>query len=390
MVDAQGTEIAPVARAAQRLSRPEILPLTGIRGVAAASVLLGHVSFQLLGIVPGIPSFVLRALSTQGPLGVDLFFLLSGMIISYNYADRFDRVSATAWLQFLWLRFARLYPVHFVLLLLYLGVVGASTLLRLQMDSPDKYTSGFFLANLLMVHGWTLPTRASWNGVAWSISCEWLAYLAFPLLCLTPVYRLRTLPCTLALVAVLLGMSWLCQCLPWDNPINFGIPRIVAEFVAGACLFNLYSRRAYAGWNWSWIMPLAVVGLAAGVVGTMRLGVWGFWVTPLMAVILLGAAYGRGAAPQFLSTRVMLFLGRVSYSIYMVHMFCLHAVNKCCHVRPGSWPGLKLALLVFGYVGCTLLVATVCYYTVEVPSRHFLRRIWPASPRRSCAYPSRQ
>ena len=366
----------PVASTTRTVSRAEILPLTGIRGVAAMWVLVGHICHQLLTILPGPPNFALRLASIQGPLGVDLFFLLSGMVISYNYADRFDRISASSWFEFIWLRFARLYPVHILMLLIYLGVVSTSALAHAQLDSPEKYSAGFFMANVFMVHAWSLPTHASWNGVAWSISCEWLAYLAFPLLCLTPVFRLRKFTCTLALVAVLLGMCGLCEYVRWDDTISYGVPRIIGEFIAGACLYNLYSQRAYERWRWPWILVLAAACLAVGFAATIRLGLWGFWTTPFMAAILLGAAYERGAICRFLSTRAMLFLGRISYSIYMVHMFCVHAVNRFYHVQPGSRSGIWLAMVVVSYIGFVLLVATASYYLVEAPCRRYLRKLW--------------
>lgn len=354
--------------------RPEILPLTGVRGVAALWVLFSHIYVQLFPLVPGLHSFSGDLFLGQGVLGVDLFFLLSGMVISYNYAERLKSVRLAAWREFLWLRIARLYPVHLVMLCLYLAVLTAGAVLHFHLDSPEKYTARAFLANLFMVHAWSIPTHASWNGAAWSISCEWLAYLLFPLLCLTPVFRLRG-PASLAvLILGLLGMAGLCDALPWPDTLSYGIPRILAEFTAGACLFNLYSRHEYETWNWAWLVPLMALGVFLVIGATLKFHLHGFWVTPLLAGILLGLAYGRGAVARFLSTRVMLYLGRVSYSIYMVHMFCIHALNTGCRIKPAPATALYTTLLVLGYLTAVLSMASVFYFCVEEPGRRLLRR----------------
>src|SRR5512135_599191 len=90
----------------------DIPSLTGLRAFAAWWVVFFHCSFLLPAALPKVYWF-----ARLGYLGVDLFFVLSGFIISYNYWDKLASFSVKAYREFLWLRLARLYPVHLFTLL---------------------------------------------------------------------------------------------------------------------------------------------------------------------------------------------------------------------------------------------------------------------------------
>jgi peptidoglycan/LPS O-acetylase OafA/YrhL len=146
--------------------RPELLPLTGIRAFAAWWVVLFHVAYILPSLSPA-----LYWLARLGFLGVDLFFVLSGFIISYNYWHRFSTFSLPMYRSFLRARLARLYPVHIftlivsALLLLIIRVSGRATV-----KDFSTWTQGNFLANVAMVHAWRPHFVESWNNASWSVS----------------------------------------------------------------------------------------------------------------------------------------------------------------------------------------------------------------------------
>ena len=101
------------------MRKSELTALTGIRFYAALFVFLSHVP-----VIPGM-----EALSEQhlvfnaGVVGVSFFFVLSGFILTYNYAEAFrDGVSAIAYKRFVWDRLTKIYPVHVAALLLILPV----------------------------------------------------------------------------------------------------------------------------------------------------------------------------------------------------------------------------------------------------------------------------
>ena len=96
-----------------------IAPLTGIRGYAAIWVVLYHMRGGLDILLQGHDS--IRSIVSVGFLGVDLFAVLSGFIISLTYAERLSQPSRNAILSFLWLRLARIYPLLLVVLGFFVG-----------------------------------------------------------------------------------------------------------------------------------------------------------------------------------------------------------------------------------------------------------------------------
>src|SRR6516165_5216799 len=168
--------------------RPEIRPLTGIRGFAALLVLLTHFSTLWVQLMPSL--HWIDRLSGKGFIGVDLFFILSGFILSYVYFEpQKPRMGFCEYRSFIWHRFIRVWPVHFATLILLLGLVLGSKSFHLSLTGKYAWTALPF--QLTMTHAWPLmpvdqyadPVAAfSWNYPSWSISAEWFAYLlVFPI-----------------------------------------------------------------------------------------------------------------------------------------------------------------------------------------------------------------
>jgi peptidoglycan/LPS O-acetylase OafA/YrhL len=153
----------------------ELVPLTSLRGLAAWWVVLFHMRALL---APWLPGPVLAFLGA-GNIAVDLFFLLSGFVIYLNYAERLEsgRVSAK---EFLFRRFARIYPLHLLILLGFLLYVSAALLFGSARIEDENFD--YFVASLFLVQNWGFTDALKWNVPAWSISTEFAAYLLFPAL----------------------------------------------------------------------------------------------------------------------------------------------------------------------------------------------------------------
>src|SRR4051812_31468696 len=133
----------------------ELLPLTALRGIAAWWVVLFHLR---LFLVPYLPAGAIAVLA-RGNLAVDLFFLLSGFVIHLNYAERVTPDPASVG-DFLFRRFARIYPLHLLVLLGFAAYYGAALLLG--SSTLESSRPGYFLASLFLVQNWGFTDRLAW------------------------------------------------------------------------------------------------------------------------------------------------------------------------------------------------------------------------------------
>jgi peptidoglycan/LPS O-acetylase OafA/YrhL len=148
-------------------SRPEIDSLTGIRAFASWWVVSYHLQPLIAQLIPR--SERVLWIAHHGDAGVDLFFVLSGFVLAYNYYDAFPRVTRTAYFRFLWLRLARIYPVHCLGLGVWGIMVIANLVLKYREVGEQYFGAPALLAQLLLVQSWSVPMVMSWNYPAWSI-----------------------------------------------------------------------------------------------------------------------------------------------------------------------------------------------------------------------------
>jgi peptidoglycan/LPS O-acetylase OafA/YrhL len=214
---------------------PEIPALTGIRALAAWWVALYHIKDGLAVLYPGLAGTIYAAV-WAGDLGVDLFFILSGFVIAYNYWPRFLVFRATEYRHFLWMRLARIYPVHVVTLLGVLALYLGSKVLHVHINTDvTNWTASTFVHNLLLIHQWVPHAEASWNGPAWSISCEWLAYLFFPAVVLVTAARGNA-----SVAGSTAFLSLLTLGIFYQSGHDNRIVRIALEFPAGCMIYCLF------------------------------------------------------------------------------------------------------------------------------------------------------
>ena len=170
---------ASMSRHARAIGRNRLDSLTGVRIFAAVWVMLLH--FRTVDDVTTFRYPLIDGLILHGNLGVDLFFVLSGFILSHVYFEQFrNRVRGGAYQSFISFRFARLYPVHLVTFLIMMALYVAQLVVagRSSVEVPQRYSAMSIVQSLTMTHAWwgqdTTP-----NIPAWSISSEWFAYLLF-------------------------------------------------------------------------------------------------------------------------------------------------------------------------------------------------------------------
>lgn len=353
-------------------ARVEQIPaLTGIRILAALGVVVGHFDKILYGLFP--EARVVAPLVEGGYLGVEMFFILSGFIISHNYAYRFQHLTKSTFFSFLRNRFARLYPVHLFTLGLVVLLVVAASMAHVTLNSEGKYDLLSFFMNVALLQ--SVPPAWSWNGPAWSISAEAGAYLAFPLLalavCRVRTWRMATLIAGTSLLATIAAL-YLVASLSEFSAISYPSMwiRIAGEFTAGCFLWRAWSISGVRGYFYDYLAVAGSLGVLAVLFVTPTENVANFLALPLIAICIFSCASAVGPVRRFLSLRVMDYGGRISYSVYMVHVLVLMVGGKVLpweEFADGHW-ALRLGVLA-SYFLVTFIGAALTYRFVEEPWR---------------------
>lgn len=331
---------------------PHILPLTGLRLCAAVWVVVFHFQWRLFDLFPSIKPVVYPC-SSIGYQAVPLFFLLSGFILSHNY---FASYSLSRHHEFLFLRFARLWPVHCATLVFF--VFGPDIALI------KGETAWSFAEELFMVRSW-YHSNLQWNGPAWSVSVEWFAYIALFPLAFLGFSRARSWPVLAALVFVfLLLQSWLPSL-----GLHERCHEIVFLFFAGCCLYRIYCLVRN---------PPAEIIVICGLL--LLLGYVLFsQILPLVtlhvafSLLIFGLAYQRGLVARLLSTKFAVYGGLASYSLYMTHALVLQSYQYYSWKRlpDALWLRFVLFLLI---VAAVAGVAWAAYHYLEEPANRKLRQ----------------
>jgi peptidoglycan/LPS O-acetylase OafA/YrhL len=381
-----------------------IRQLTGIRFIAAAWVLLYHLQGPLgvlgLGDIP-VFSDVIRV----GRLGVDLFFALSGFILTHTYLTRMGRnfhLRSTA--RFLWLRLARIYPVHLVMLV----VAGLAVYAQARVTGAELNRSWLnpidFIKQLLLIQEWGPDPQRGWNFVAWSLSMEWLAYLLFPALILIffLLYRkVSTFLLVVAWLATLTPLMW--YGLGTGDPYYTGgwgsTIRILTEFTAGALTYLIVTRFLPNGaidpsarvqriaTGLSFVFPILVIG---GAVLLANLSIaqppvrslaedaeplppyFHLLLVPFLVAWIGSLALARHGMARWLSTSALVLGGFISYSLYMTHLVWF-GLWRAGMQAVGITGGALYAVATIVLVGGALVIAWLMWRIVEEPAREWMR-----------------
>jgi len=350
----------------------EIKSLTGLRGIAAVYVMMFHFFIGQRFTNP------LTTLLAHGYLAVDVFFVLSGFVMTLTYSHLFDRGRFfSSYGKFLGRRIARVYPLYLV------GTLCAFILIRCKILEPPHLKLGFALVwNLFMVQAWGLTE--SLDGPGWSISAEWAAYLLYPLLLLCLA---RTRPGRWIAFIMSTGVLVCLTVIPTAHAhavdvaalldvhtSRYALPvvRCLSEFVLGMLAFQVYTSPRAKGFA-SMIRVHDVLALA--VVLLLMFPRTDLLVACLIPPLLVGLAYGGSHVARILSAAPFEIAGRYSYSIYMIHTL-LYGILGWIHYQinaAGFKHGQTVAALVG--IGLTIPLSALAYQTIEKPGRALIRSL---------------
>jgi peptidoglycan/LPS O-acetylase OafA/YrhL len=354
--------------------------LTGVRFFAAFYVVLFH-GLPWLRQRFSLP-VALQTFLGNGYLAVTLFFILSGFILAYTYDGQID--GNTNRLHFWEARFARIYPVYFL-----------SLVLAFWFERGLSF--GTRTSVLLMVQTWNPRTpelTGAWNYPAWTLSVEAFFYLCFPFLLPWMSRRSgRTLFWIMGLMlAICVAVHTPIQGLgDWDR--SSFLTRIVPlpllripEFLLGMAIGLKLLRNEAAGQNAGrpWKVYVAVLG--ALLILSLPLGVWVSLVTIPFAVLVYELAIGGSVLAKFLSKSFMILLGSASYAVYLLQF----PVRSWARVLFSHFPE-KLAHLGAPLTPLMLVLFSILVFKFwEEPCRRALRSWFAAGKLRAAQIRSSQ
>jgi peptidoglycan/LPS O-acetylase OafA/YrhL len=368
----------------------QIRSLTSLRGIAALIIVVHHFAYYALpqlGVLVSAYSHFFQ----NGYLSVDLFFILSGFIMTHVYWERFhDGVSKANYWQYLRARFARIYPLHLFTLLVLVGLQS----IELFSSNPTAFTGKFNLtalgANVLMLQAFALKCPplfwcdTYWNEPAWSISVEFVIYAIFPFILFTILKnqpKTDTILYIITLVASLLLIIFTHNNL--DNII--GIPSIARcglECILGVITYKIYRRQQTQRFlNTNFLVIISTVWIVI-IMHNWSDELRGFhdWaILPAFSLLILAIAdQSNSLGMRMMNSPLLLYLGTISYSVYMVH-WVLMAIVKAFWLDKLHLvfeEGLTKTQSIFAlglFVPIVILTASLTYRFIEVPLRQYLK-----------------
>ncbi len=344
-----------------------IKPLTSLRFFFAFMVLLSHCG--------SIDSYFDRHVFQEGFVGVSFFFVLSGFIIAYNYREKIEHGTISR--QKFWVaRIARIYPLHiftvFIALLLHteLWQNGVSWIIHLV---PNLFLLQAFIPKNSFYY--------SFNSPSWSLCCEMLFYTLFPFLVkwFNSIGRLISVVGIMSGI-ILTGMSYtpedqaIVNTIWYVNPISR-----LCDFFIGMLLFALYAKYSKVSLNYkiaSMMEVMAVVIFLAFYLFSDSLSIVYrasayYWIPVSLVVYVF--ALERGYISRLLSRKYLVYLGEISFGVYMFHFLVIDILVRIMHkihIAPNGV--ISFSILIF----ICLLLSSLSFRYIEKPANHWVKKVW--------------
>ncbi len=359
--------------------------LTPMRGVAALWVMLFHIDVSLFYRDMGaLVSRDATGILSKGYLWVDFFFILSGFIMAHVYGEGLSqprmlagRLSAVG--DYLWARLVRIYPLHLFCLGLVILIAVTYPLFLPQVKDGSWETFMAWKAipsNLLLTHAMNQHVYLSWDIVSWSIGAEWWTYVAtFGL-----IIVLHRAPAIISVIAATIAfglLAGLVYALPDKNldiTFNWGFFRCLFEFVVGLGVYRAWRE----GWFKTARHDVVIIGLFAATAVIFHFKVNDLLMIPLFAMLILGLSYNRGLIHGLLQTPPLQYLGRISYSLYLMHGVAFSAfwfLMPWIRAHYGVPSVTEKMAYAAAFIALVIAASHLTYVFVERPARLALLRL---------------
>lgn len=359
----------------------QIHSLTPMRGIAAIWVMLFHIDVSLFyrdfgALLPRDQTGIF----VKGYLWVDFFFLLSGFVIAHVYSRQLitgPRFSVIK--HYLWARFARIYPLHvFTLLVLVIATPVMAKLYPMVVDgSWTTYFAWSALpSNLLFTQSMNQHVYLSWNMVSWSIAAEWWTYV-FSIPCIIFIVGrnlIFVIAYALIVFALLAALVYFLPDKNLDITFNYGFLRCLFEFNIGLAIYQLFMRNKMRAWlekDW------ATTALLLSIIVIFHFRCNDLFIIPCFSLLILALAYNNTKVSVLFNMPVFQYLGKISYSIYMVHslwfmVFWFSLPQLKAHWGISSFTSFEKLVYTCLFVALTIITSHFTHYYIELKAQRKL------------------
>ena len=369
--------------------RRNLVSLDGLRGIAVLAVMFSHFNRFL----PAIPAFVpMKVLFTYGWSGVDLFFVLSGFLITGILTQ--TKSAANYFQSFYIRRFLRIFPIYYAALIVIFAVIALMPSIPNVPPPSERWTYFLYIDNWLPF--WTGVWPPNVVGHFWSLAVEEQFYVLWPFVVFLVSERFlwRLIP-VLITAALVLRITLATHGVP-SEAIMLGTFTRMDSLLIGALGALLYKKLS------QWQAPRALPWIAGGCLALFALGTWlfdwksleiqNFGFTETIGYSLLAIAFGaivlacainddrKSAVQRFLHLKPLGLVGRYSYGMYVYHVpflgICELLILRHLPNALVNAPWFTVVYVAFLAVG-TYYIAKVSYELVERPILGLKRLVKP-------------
>jgi peptidoglycan/LPS O-acetylase OafA/YrhL len=345
--------------------KAHIRPLTALRFYAAFIVFSLHAS-----MLPGLEWLGHPQAPLQGHLGVSVFFVLSGFIMTHVYYGEDKYVSTLANSgRFIIARISRIFPLHLITLLICLPLGLNSNTAPIQVQHLPIH--------IVLLQEWSPFGFAGFgpNKVSWTLSTEMFFYLSTPIIF---ALMLRTGRRKMLILASLFAAIAIATMYFYIEPGDPSVlvhaeraPFRLADYILGIMAFLFYQRFPTHDRSWmKWLLPLGILWFASLMAAEYYRNAptpGSPLFLPGCLLVVLGIAFRRDTKSWFLASDRIVFLGEASFAFYMVHELILRYGRQILLKLNFEIHGLLyIPWFIFVY-SMIQLVANQIHLHVEIP-----------------------
>jgi peptidoglycan/LPS O-acetylase OafA/YrhL len=300
-----------------------------------------------------------RTFVTDGGIGVVLFFVISGYILSLPFAQQHLRNGRKVKIRRYYLRrLTRLEPPYLVIL---------SILLLLEVYVVKKYALNaalpHFLASVFYVHNFVYQEASTILPLAWSLEVEVQFYIMAPIFCCIYLIRNRLVRRLIMLLVIFWGLSY------WYG--DWSVPHILKYihfFVAGMLLTDLYVsnsiRIPLRKTSWVWTL-LLIGGL---IFFNSQIG-FSFYILKMASMFILFAfILFNDSVKSYFSNQWLVVIGGMCYSVYLLHQAIISVVGKIIMYSGINYQNTAYALLfILLFLVSIVIISSIYFLLIEKP-----------------------